>query len=400
MKKQNCSSHFSILKSTGIVFAMALAALTARAQEPTTYVYVESNIGSVPNQNSVFAFSNDGSGNLTSLAGSPYLTGGTGVFDTGESPSEFDADQQVHATSDGSLLYAVNGHSNTIAGFSINSDGTLTTVPGSPFPSGGQDPVSVGIATSPGPDTLVVVNKNEDPAQNASADLANYTSFSIGSDGALTMKPGATWDLVAGCSPSQALISAKGHFLFGIEFLSSFLTSYHIKSDGTMTQVSRLAPPENGGGHFLGGAINPKARIVYVGMPVGHFVGVYTYTLDGALTYIGSAPNNGNLVCWLVTNAAGTLLFTSETGTGTVTSYSLAKRTKPVMHQQLTLSGATPAPSNIALDPSEKFLYVLSGQSLHVLNVDAAGTMTETASPVVLPVPADADPLGLAVVQK
>ncbi|MEO6871726.1 MAG: hypothetical protein ABI233_05840 [Chthoniobacterales bacterium] len=118
------------------------------AQEVKTYIYVESDIGNPANSNSIIALSNDGSGTLTPLPGSPFPTGGTGIFPPGG--QEFNADQQVMTDAAGTQLYAVNAHSNSIAGFVINADGSLTTMPNSPYPSNGQDPVSIGqMASSP-----------------------------------------------------------------------------------------------------------------------------------------------------------------------------------------------------------------------------------------------------------
>src|SRR5580693_3261174 len=64
-----------------------------KAASSINLVYVESNIGSTPNSNSVFGFTNSG-GVLTAITGSPFPTGGTGVFDPGQAKgiSEFDAD--------------------------------------------------------------------------------------------------------------------------------------------------------------------------------------------------------------------------------------------------------------------------------------------------------------------
>jgi hypothetical protein len=42
-------------------------------------------------------------------------------------------------------LFAVNSGSDTIAVFHIQGNGALTPVEGSPFPSGGNDPVSLGL---------------------------------------------------------------------------------------------------------------------------------------------------------------------------------------------------------------------------------------------------------------
>src|ERR1043165_7853174 len=129
-----------MLRISLVLVTCALFVSAASAQQRKTYIYVESNIGSVDDQNSIYAFANDGRGNLTPLAGSPYLTGGTGVLAPGS--SEINADQQVIANAAGTALYAVNGPSNTIAAFTINADGTLTTIAGSPYPSGGQNPMS------------------------------------------------------------------------------------------------------------------------------------------------------------------------------------------------------------------------------------------------------------------
>lgn len=62
------------------ITALVLCSVAAHAQRGPNVVYVESNIGKVANQNSVFAWTNDGQGNLTPIAGAPFLTGGTGFY--------------------------------------------------------------------------------------------------------------------------------------------------------------------------------------------------------------------------------------------------------------------------------------------------------------------------------
>ena len=182
-----------------VLITSALLLNAALAQQPETYIYVESNIGTVDDQNSVYAWSNDGLGNMTALPGSPYLTGGTGVNAPGS--SEINADQEVIANQDGSAIYAVNGHSNTIAAFNVNADGTLTTVTGSPFASGGQDPASIGTHGN----FLVVANKNFDPNQNIDDNVPNYTTFAVKRNHSLVMNPGSTLELAKDSGPSQAL---------------------------------------------------------------------------------------------------------------------------------------------------------------------------------------------------
>ena len=126
----------SIFKGSRLVALALLSPLVpSLAPAATSYLYIESNIGQAADQNSILAYSNDGAGNLTALPGSPYFTGGTGVYDPTVGPTEFDADQQVIADKTGRLLYAVNGDSNSVAAFQIGSDGTLTAVAGAlPIP--------------------------------------------------------------------------------------------------------------------------------------------------------------------------------------------------------------------------------------------------------------------------
>src|SRR5215467_14310123 len=119
----------------------------AGVQAQTNAVYLNANIGTVSNANVVLGYSNDGLGNLTPLPGSPYLTGGTGSAPAaGNSLGlQTDDDQQVIINNAGTLLGTVNGFSNTVSMFTINSDASLTLASGSPTNSGGPQPVSIGL---------------------------------------------------------------------------------------------------------------------------------------------------------------------------------------------------------------------------------------------------------------
>ncbi|MBA3916900.1 MAG: hypothetical protein H0X25_24270 [Acidobacteriales bacterium] len=179
---------------------LTLATLAASAFAQTNLIYVESNIGSVSSMNSVIGYSNDGSGQLTPLPGSPYLTHGTGVYSpTDHNP--FFADGQVITNPEGTLLFAVNGHTNSIAAFNINSDGSLTTVAGSPFSSGGRQPAGLGFADNVLPSNtsvLTVVNKDLDVSQPAG--VPNYKTFKVSTSGTLTGIPNSVVTLAAGSS--------------------------------------------------------------------------------------------------------------------------------------------------------------------------------------------------------
>jgi 6-phosphogluconolactonase (cycloisomerase 2 family) len=159
--------------------------------------------------------------------------GGIGVFDSTFALGPFDSDQNLIENSSGRLLFAVNSGSNTIAVFNIHPDGSLSPVDGSPFPSGGSDPVSVGLTG----DRLVVVNKAQDLAQAGTASgaiLPNYTTFNVSPDGQLTVVPDSTVSVAVGSSPSQALTASQGKVVFGADFLGGLLQSFRVDPQGAL----------------------------------------------------------------------------------------------------------------------------------------------------------------------
>jgi 6-phosphogluconolactonase (cycloisomerase 2 family) len=369
-------------------------------------VYVESNIGQTANQNSVYAFLNKG-GVLTQLKGSPYLTLGTGVFSSNPvfAPG-FQADQEIVANSAGTLLFAVNGHSDTITTFNINSDGSLTLANTSA--SNGADPVSLGLdETPPAGEVMVVVNQDADPGQTGGS--PNATTFFVTPAGDLTPVANSTVTYASSSLPAQALISPSGRFVFMVQFMGGgLLSSYDIGAGGKLVPNNSLMPSK--GTVFLGAAANAKQRAIYVGLPDINMVGSYTYSSAGVIAFSHLTTNPGLQVCWMTGNKIGTRLYTTETNSNSVTVYDIsgANFNKPKQLQHLPLMPGGLA-TNVRIDPTGSYLYVLGlndppggvGNFLHVLNINSSdGTVTETLAPTTIPVPAGEIPQGLAVALK
>ena len=401
----------------GVALALRNRSLL-KATSSLNLVYVESNIGSTSNSNSVFGFSNSG-GILTAVTGSPWMTGGTGIYDPGQvkGVSEFDADQQVLISPQNKLLFAVNGHSNTFAVFTISStDGHLTAVSGSPFHSNGSDQVSFGllynILSSGTQSWLGVVNKGADPGQKDGA--PNISAFTVTSGGVPTLVPQATVTLGTGSSPSQLVTatgsSSKQQFW---AFLDEYLTSgsnkpgvysYQVQGNGGLKAVNNTNDPPDP--NLLGLALNPSYRVIYAGLPSLNEVGVFTYSSStGTVTFNNAVANSGKGVGWLAVGPTGTghFLYSSEPGSGTISVYSISSSgTKLTQVQHSTLSGESPMPGNLAFDPTGAYLYCLDNYHalLHVLTVNAStGKVSEPKSPTVLNVPGGNEPLGLATIQ-
>ena len=363
-------------------------------------VYINGNI-TATGQNAVIALLNDGAGNLTPLAGSPFATGGTGVAGAGDllDDAQWDSDGELAINSAGTLLFAVNGHSNNFSAFNLNADGTLTLIPGSPFASGGTQPASIGYkdnALGSGVSMMVMANKDSDPFQTQTA--PNYTTFQVSATGVPTLNAGSTFTLPVGSSPAHILVPRKApQFFFGILFLGKNVSTYKLSRAGMMTKTSSL----NTTGANVGGVLHPKVRDMYVTMPGVNKLTVMSYDTANNLSLVTTLPSPGDAPCWAATNKAGTRLYIGETVSGSVTVYDITDPENLVQLQHLVLSGTMPYATHTRLDPTEKFLYVLDRQRvLHVLDVAGDGTVAENRAPFNLGLSVGNVPLGLSVLRK
>jgi 6-phosphogluconolactonase (cycloisomerase 2 family) len=220
-------------------------------------------------------------------------------------------------------------------------------------------------------------------------------------------------DLTAGSSPSQALelqFNTKRPNLYLDTLMGSSpgITDYLIHTPSGYIVEQNFAGPPVAGALVLGMSANPLAstgidRYIYVGLPSLSEVGVYEYAGNGKIYFQRAVPNPGLAVCWTAVNAAGTYLYTAESNSGTVTVYSLTHAGSPVQVQHYALATTTgvttPAPANLAFDPTGGFLYVLDNLNsvLHVLTVNSStGQVSEPNPPIVLGSPAGEEALGLA----
>jgi DNA-binding beta-propeller fold protein YncE len=434
------SRPLAALAALAVGLSIAPTALAGKEPTASNVVYVTSNNPDA-GQNSVLAYRRDpATGDLT-LFGN-FLTRGAGFFVDDERLGPDDSDQEIIASPDRRLLFAVNSGSNTIAVFRVRPDGSLRHVDGSPFPSGGVQPVSLGLSGN----KLYVVNKGDrEPGESGGA-RPNYTGFRVNNNGKLIPIPKSTIQLPPGSHPTQALIAPSGNFLFGIDlFLVPFtpppgfppfippfasgLESFRIRPNGRLDRAPgtpQPAPPAAGPPFLLGLQVHPKQPLLYVGFVVGNAVGTYEYNAAGALSFVGASTNSGAAICWIAVNRAGTFAYTSNSATDSISAYSLADPRHPVEIQALDLKGPkgllppdppTPnlfntTPFQLALTPAGDFLYVVNheatlednfpdGNALHILRVGPDGKLTEIPnSPVIFPqsaVPARAHPKGVVV---
>ncbi len=387
------------------------------ASDLSQYVYVESNLP-VSNSNSIYALSRGSDGNLKPIPGSPFLTGGAGVQYSGPNLGPLDSDQEIITNPQQPLLFAVNAGSDSIAVFHIGENGALKPVDGSPFPSGGNDPVSVGLAGS----TLFIASQSGDFGRPSTI-LPNYTTMHVGWEGNLvpisddtndTSRPfQSTVSVAAGSSPSQAYFASGTNLLFGADFLGGLLQHFQLDGQGQLHSLPPIALPASEFGATtprlpLGLWSNPKQPILYVGYVTANRIGVYRYNEEGELNFLRTVPNAGQGICWIRSNKSGTRIYTSDTATNLISVYDSTDPEEPIEIQTLTLAGVGNA-FQISLSADGKSLFVLSQQAaatvpagqgnvLHTLTIKGDGTVTETGSPIVFNLPAGVRVQGLAVV--
>ena len=343
-----------------------------------------------------------------------YKTNGTGINNnTHGKLGPQDNDSQIIVTNDKRRLYAVNTNSNDISGFNISTDGTLTEIPGSPFPSKGIAPVSINISGN----ILMAANRNEDYHQKTSLsdpEGASYTSFEIQQNGALvhadTLKvPGFQKPAQIHASQTVKNLFFADEFQVDVDFDGegnrSFLAgpknsvqgqikTMRVDDKGKITLTDEATLPETIENYLyigspgvpsmpLGLWSHPSQNILYAGFVTRNQLGVFSYDDSGSLKFVNAVNNSGQDICWILVNKQATRLYTvnnlprlnTRQATSTISVYDISGENalSPmeiqvvevpmpgesfINNRNLMQPGSTSF--EIALSPDEDFLYVIN----------------------------------------
>jgi 6-phosphogluconolactonase (cycloisomerase 2 family) len=378
----------------------------------TGTVYVESN-SAAPDSNEILAFRYH-NGVLSPRGIRRYPTGGSGSHDLSNS-GVLDADQEVITNATRTLLFAVNSSSDTIAVFHIQADGGLVPVAGSPFPSNGAAPSSLGLAGR----TLIVANKAQDGVRDLTRVRPNYTSFRVRSDGSLG-KPISSISVPPGSSPLQAYVTPDGKVLISSEETGVF-RAFRIGRTGRLTQGPgsplRLPSAVFPGAQRVpdvwpaGLVSHPRLKILYAQLANLSETIVYRWDDRARLTFVRALANpHSFLPCWTHVNAQGTRMYSGNAGSDNVSVFDIANDPTDPREIQSVKLNAPGNPWNFQIDPTGRVIFLLDmravrqippgrGNQLHALRIAANGRLTEErSSPVNIPVPVGTNPIGLAIV--
>jgi DNA-binding beta-propeller fold protein YncE len=346
------------------------------------HVYVNDNTATT---NTVAAFDRHADGSLTPVPGSPFPTGGAG---NGKGTGSQGALQE---TDNGRYLLAVDAGSNQISVLRVQPDGTLAQAPGGTVSSEGNQPVSIAVHRH-----LVYV-------ANSGAGGSNYAGFFFWR-GRLFPLPGSTVSLPDSAQPGDVLFNSTGTLLAGTRVGSSQIDSFAVGWNGLLTAASGSPFAAQGIGPF-GSEFRPtNPTQLFVsnahGGPGNGSVSAFHVGEDGTLTSIGASPfaDQQTAPCWVEISRDGRFLFAVNTAVPSISRYTIAQ------DGALTLLGSTPfkdgsglGPFDARLSPDGTTLWVVDdgANAVSAFRVDG-GNLTELpSSPTSLP--AGGKPFGIVV---
>jgi 6-phosphogluconolactonase (cycloisomerase 2 family) len=377
---------FSFSRAVGVLAAGAAAAAFAAAggaaaPDVVGHVYVNDNSAGT---NTIGAFDRHADGSLTPMHGSPFAAGGAG---TG---AGIGSQGSLQVTDDGKYLLAADAGSNEISVLRIGPDGELTPVGGGPVSSGGVEPVSIAVHGG-----LVYV-------ANAGNGGSNYTGFTLNPGGHLRPLPGSTVSLPDGSQPGDVFFNGDGTKLVGVRDNTSLIDSFTVGADGLLTAAPGSPYAAQGPGPF-GSEFRPTdptqlfVSNAHGGAGAGT-VSAFSDGNDGTLTSIGSSPfpDFQTAPCWVEISHDGSVLFTVNTASNSVSSYTIAANGSLTLASTTSL-GSPKGAEDARLAPDGQTLWVVDTGAHAISAFSVSGsTLTELpSSPTATP--AGSAPFGIVV---
>jgi 6-phosphogluconolactonase len=354
----------------------AAGASPAASSGVVGYVYINDNTTGV---NTIAGFARHSDATLTPLAGSPFVAGGNG------SGSGLASQGAIQITPDSKFIVAVDAGSNQVSVLRVENDGSLKLLPGGVVSSGGTLPVSVAIH-----DNLVYV-------ANAGPTDSNYTGFTLSRSGRLDALPNSTVSLPNSSQPGDVTFNSSGTNLIGTRVGTSQIDSFSVGANGLLTAAPTSPLAAQAAGPF-GSEFNPAdpsqlfVSNAHQGPGLGS-VSAFSTASDGTLSAVSGSPftNGQSGTCWVDVNRSGTALFAVNTGSGTISSYSVGGT------GALTLAGSTPVSAqagvgavDLRLDPAGNTLWVNESKADQIGVFAVNGTSLTQLPSIALPVGATA----------
>ena len=344
-----------------LAFGAGLTAQTyAQKDDPDGAVFVMTNDA---NQNEIIAYQRTADGRLHDRRS--FRTGGRG---SGGVTDPLGSQGSLTLSHDRSLLFAVNAGSGDISVFRVRG-ASLSLL--DKVPCGGSEPVAIAVHGS----LVYVLN---------AGGTSNVVGFRLEHNARLRPIAGSTAFLSTANSGAASLaFSPDGQFLLVTEKLTNSIDAFHVQIDGTLGPI--VVNPGAGPGTFaVSFAPNGAALVSETGPSGGQnasAVTSYAVEPNGTLSVISAnVPTLGAATCWQAATPNGHFVYTSNSGTSTISGFSIAA------NGALTALGGTiqatlPSGStnlDVAISADGKFLYTLNSGtgSINIFGIQQDGSLT------------------------
>jgi 6-phosphogluconolactonase len=332
----------------------------AQDDKTTGAVFVMTNAA---DRNEIIAYKRNADGSLEE--GRSFRTGGRG---SGGTTDPLGSQGSLTLTQDHSFLLAVNAGSGEVSVFRVHR-ANLALV--DRVPCGGSEPVAVAQHGN----LVYVVN---------AGGASNVTGFRLEHDGRLRAIPDSIAFLSTGNSGAASLsFSPDGQFLLVTEKVTNNIDAFHVQIGGTLGPIA--ANPSGGPGAFaVAFAPNGAALVSETGPTGGHNASAlssYAVQPNGTLMAISqSVPTLGAATCWQAVTPDGRWVYTDNTGTSTISGYSIGKN-GALAALSGTIVATLPAGStnlDLAVSANSKFLYTLDSGTgtVSIFGINEDGTLT------------------------
>ncbi|HEX2204506.1 MAG TPA: beta-propeller fold lactonase family protein [Longimicrobium sp.] len=320
--------------------------------------------------NHVIVFERGEDGDL--VRADSFATGGSGsgphpVFGT----DPLESQDAVILSADNRYLFVVDAGSDEVTSFRVRGDGGLTRV--SNVSSGGDFPVSLAQRG----DWLYVVNANGG---------GSISGFRIGSDGTLTPIAGSTRPLSGAAVPGPGSIRiSPNNVVVVTEKPTNRLVLYPLDANGvpgTRTVVTSPGPTP------FGADFDPSGRYILsegnvgpmrMAVPDGSSASSLTVTASAISVITDSAPTTETAACWVQITPDGRYAYTTNTGSSSITGFSIGAGGALTRLTPDGKTGTTPPMSQpLDMAHADGYLYALTpgDGGIHAFRVNADGTLT------------------------
>ena len=220
----------------------------------------------------------------------------------------------------------------------------------------------------------------------------NITGFNINGDGTLTAIPGSTRPLSSASSgPAEVQFSPDGRVLVVTEKGTNMIDTYTVDRKGVANGPA--AHPSNGMTPF-GFAFDNVGHLLvseaFGGAPNASATSSYDVDRGGNVTVIsGSVGTQQTAACWLVITKNGRYAYTTNAGSGSISSYSIAADgSLTLLESRAGDVGVGSSPIDAAFNNNSHFLYALGSGSHSISGFEVAsdGSLTPVGGANGLPV--------------